>query len=340
MKTDKYRNFLIVLFLTIVSFQSCNKDDVIVTQDAATNTETDTIDNAPKEPDADADETPGNDASTEGEEGAITQYRVDGDNLIKETDYKVTGKELEFQKDTKKHQEIWELTKKIIPPNYRSKMSEFIIFAGEKDGTAGYVYSTNQELSKWAMGIAIDFAYLGGFNADGELAYTIVHEFGHILTLNDTQIDHAITENSCKNYFPGEGCSKKESYINKLFSRYWSDIAKEHSDLSEDQDEQEKFYQKYQDRFVTGYASTNPGEDIAEVFATFVTRNGGPNGSSIAEQKIQLMYDHPEVIELRNYIRGNTARAKSRSFLPAAGAWKKAETFGNPKKINCTKHGK
>ena len=78
-----------------------------------------------------------------------------------------------------------------------------MIFAGEDNGTAGYVYNTKDDLSKWEMGIAIYFAYEGGFNADGELAYTIIHEFGHILTLEIAQVDASVSENSCTNYFTG-----------------------------------------------------------------------------------------------------------------------------------------
>ena len=339
MKNLKNWNFLIILFLTIAIVQSCEKDDVIVSPDTVKETKTDTVDNTPANPDSDESETPPDDANTEDGEGAITLYRVDGDNLIKEKDFKVTGKELEFQKDTKKHQEIWELTKKIVPPSYRSKMSRFMIFIEEKEGIAGYVIPTKEDLSTWEMGINIDLAYYQGrFNDGGDLAYTIIHEFGHILTLNDTQLDTTVPQSSCKQYYP-EGCSKKESHINKLYNLAWADIWDEFliAEASEYQDPLVEFYEKYKDRFVTWYASTNPGEDIAEVFATFVTRNEGVRGKSIAEQKIQLMYDSKELVDIRTYIKGNSKSSKS-SYLPVAGAWKRAKTFGDPKKIYCTKH--
>ncbi|MEK6155085.1 hypothetical protein WIW50_17575 [Flavobacteriaceae bacterium 3-367] len=348
MKSLKNWRLLLALFLAMAIAQSCEKDELPIDQGSVTDTTgTDTgtgTDNGDGNPDTGGNtgtdnggDTSGDGDGAQGDAGSITLYTVNGDNISKVTDYKVSGKELEFQKDTQKHQEIWELVKKIIPLNHRSKMSRFMIFAGEGDGTAGYVYNTSQDLSKWEMGIAIDFAYQGGFNAGGELAYTIIHEFGHILTLDNTQVDASISEANCNNFFTGEGCAKTESYINKLYTRFWADIWGEFTNLGQSQSAQEAFYNKYQDRFVTGYASTNPGEDIAEVFATFVTRNGGPSGNSIAEQKIQLMYDHPELISLRNYVRDNMASAKGRSFLPAAGKWKKANTFGDPKKTHCSK---
>lgn len=341
MKYLKQWKFLIIFFMALAFIQSCDKDDINPEPNAVTDTGTPPDTNGDNNGNGNPDPN-GDNQGNAGENGEITLYRVEGGNIVKQTDFKVSGTSLEFQKDTQKHQEIWELTKKIIPLNYLSKMSRFMIFAGEADGTAGYVYNTAQDLSKWEMGIAIDFAYQGGFNAGGELAYTIVHEFGHILTLDNTQLDASISENDCKNYFVGEGCAKEAAYINKTYNKGWVDIWSEFREVQQkdSQEASEAFYNKYTSRFVTNYASTNPAEDIAEVFATFVTRNGGVNGSSIAEEKIQIMYDHPELISLRNYIKGNTATAKSRSFLPAAGSWKKATTFGNSTKTSCLRYKK
>jgi hypothetical protein len=339
--------FRFLLLLTIALTQSCEKDfdDLVDSEtfsDAFNSDFTDDNDDSDFDNNTHSDDSidDSNDDFTDqggqSDGGSITRYRVDGNNLIKEKDFDVTGKELKFQKDIEKHQEIWAMTKTIIPANYRSKMSHFMIFAGEADGTAGYVYETASDLSTWEMGIAIDFAYEGGFNAGGELAYTIIHEFGHILTLDNTQLDASISESDCQEYFPGEGCAKKEAYINKTYNKGWADIWSEFSEIQESQSDTEAFYNKYEDRFVTNYASTNPAEDIAEVFTTFVTRNGGVSDNSIAEQKIQIMYDHSELIDLRDHIRGNGASAK-RSYLPVASSSKNTITFRNPRK-GCLRH--
>jgi len=344
MKTLLKFNWILILFIALAVTQSCEKEELI-SEDQITDTnepETKTDDTDTNGTDDGNTNTDGNntngdnsDSGGEGDEGDITLYDIQGTNLVKVKDFEVTGTSLELQKDVVKHQEVWQLLKKIIPESYISKISDFMIFAGQESGTAGYVFPTSQDLSTWRMGIAIDFAYEGGFNANGELAYTLIHEFGHILTLDNTQVDASIFENDCKNYFVGEGCAKEAAYINKLQRQFWADIWGEFQSAQEDFDKMDAFYSKHQDRFVTNYASTNPGEDIAEVFATFVTRNGGANGNSIAEQKIKLMYDHSELIQLRDFIRGNMASAKGRSYLPVAGKWKKANSIGNPKK-GCT----
>ncbi|WP_226294221.1 putative zinc-binding metallopeptidase [Aquimarina algicola] len=314
MKTKKY---LLIVFLSVCAlfFYSCDNDDDAV---AGQQTDSSEQDNS--------------------ESGSITLYRVEGDRIVKKRDENVTGTNLEYQKDTKKHQQIWDLVKKIIPKEYMSKMSEFMIYSGEDSGSSGYVFETEKDLSKWQMGIAIDFAYEGGFNKDGELAYTIIHEFGHILSLEKEQVDSSINEESCKHYFPGEGCSKEDSYINTLYQNHWVDIWKEFNNVDpEKEEEAEKFYQKYKTRYVTQYASTNPGEDIAEVFATFVTSKAKPKGENGADKKVQRLYQKSELVKLRNYIRGNTQKSSER-LLPIPGTWKNAKTIGDRNKSHCRLH--
>ncbi|MFD0964643.1 hypothetical protein [Pseudofulvibacter geojedonensis] len=270
-----------------------------------------------------------------GNDGEITLYKVSGSSITKIKDYQVSGQNLSYQQDTSKHNEIWELIKKIVPTNYLSKMNEFLIYSGQANGTAGFVIETNSDLSKWKMGIAIDYAYQGGFNTNGELAYTIIHEFGHILTLNNDQLNASISRENCSNYYPGEGCANSDAYINKTYQNFWADIWSQYQEAKNGgQNAMQNFYNTYQDRFLTQYASTNPGEDIAEIFAVFVTRNSGANGSSKAEQKIQLFYNHSELVSIRNFIRGNLNSKSSRGgfTLPAPGSWKQANRIGNPHK--------
>ena len=264
--------------------------------------------------------------SDQGFEGEITSYRVNGENIEKIKDYKVSGVNAAYQRNVALHQDLWTMVKKVVPPNYRSYMGEFLIFNGEDSGTAGFVFELNEDLSKWQMGIAINFA-----DDRQELMYTIIHEFGHILTLNNTQLNADVSSEDCATYFTGEGCAKSRSYINELHKNYWADIWDEFQAIGDNSSAHEAFYDKYNERFVTNYAATNPGEDIAEVFATFVTRNDKPSGATIAEKKLLLMYSRNELNDLRNYIRSGTTNTKNgRYLLPEPGSWKRANTIGDP----------
>ncbi len=328
---------LVVLFVITTIHQSCDQEladelvsDTITEIDDIHNNDDDTHDEGEEVEDFD-------ESYHEAEGGSITAYKIEGADLIKTKDYDVSGDLKEAQEDTDKHQEIWELVKKIIPQRYFPKISEFVIYWGAIEESAGYVVETQDDLSTWKLGIAIDEAYYGGFNADGELAYTIIHEFGHILTLDNTQLDASISETNCQNYYPGEGCAKTNSYINVIQTNFWSDIWDEYLDAQDSEKALNDFYNRYQSYYVTQYAATNPGEDVAEVFATFVTSTTNVTPSTIAEQKIQVMYNRPELVALRDFIRGNINRSKSSSaYLPVAGSWKNATTFGNPKKAHCT----
>ncbi|OSY88567.1 hypothetical protein WH52_07425 [Tenacibaculum holothuriorum] len=313
------RFFGIALLVFTTTFSSCNKDEIIIPN-------TTVADNN----DSNNNGSNGNNQS-QGEEGEITLYKIAGENINKVTDYKVSGKDLAYQKDVSKHNEIWELVKKIVPKNQREKLGEFLIYNGEPTGSAGFVVQIKKDLSSWKMGIAINYAYEGGFNANGELAYTIIHEFGHVLTLNDTQL--VASQSNCNTYNPGEGCAKSNSYINELYQKHWKDIWNEYqSAKNKGQEELRTFYEKYKNRYVTAYAATNPPEDIAEVFATFVTRKDKPKGNTIAEKKILLMYNRSELVAFRDHIRKNLnlrGRGTKPAFiLPEPGSWKQANKIG------------
>jgi len=141
--------------------------------------------------------------------------------------------------------------------------------------------------------------------AKRNLAYTLIHEYAHLLTLGPSQVTPslAIFDNpddediyyqeasACPYYFPGEGCAQPDAYLNEFFDRFWVDIHEEWQDVNliEDDDAYyealDEFYYKYEDRFVTDYAATNPEEDIAEAFAFFVL-SPRPAGDMIAQEKI------------------------------------------------------
>ena len=163
--------------------------------------------------------------------------------------------------------------------------------------------------SRWMLHVDIVDAQ----NPD-ELTYTLIHEFAHVLTLNETQVAFDMevfnepdnesvyeeAEASCPTYFPGEGCSLRQSYINAFFDAFWSDI---YPDWLESDPDSDEFYQAYEDQFVTDYAATNPGEDIAESFTAFVLEPK-PDGDTIAEEKVLFFYNYPELVQLRAEIVG------------------------------------
>ncbi|NOQ70677.1 MAG: hypothetical protein GQ574_01675 [Crocinitomix sp.] len=257
--------------------------------------------------------------------GEITLYEVKGDKITVVKDYEVNGADRDFQNDRDKHQQIWDLVTKIVPLSHRHKMDKFLIYSGNSSQTAGFVDPTSNDLSTWRMGIAIDYAYEGGFNVNKDLSYTIIHEFGHILTLNNEQVNAGTAEQDCNGFFIQEGCAKSGSYLHTNYTRFWADIYPEFRDEhNEGQTRMGQFYRKYEDRFVTEYAATNLVEDFAEVFAFFVTKDNRPSPNTIADKKVLMLYEFPELVKLRNEIRSNggTRSSGGINILPEPGKWK------------------
>jgi len=239
----------------------------------------------------------------DGSTSLLTSYAINGESIDRIKDHNVPSNMLSFQQDYAKHLDMWAYFTQLIPANERVEFTEFVVFHGSGQ-LLGYVEPINYEdLSKWRLALAIDQAGdLSEVDLREEFAYTAIHEFAHMLTLNDEQVDAGGNENSCAHYFPGEGCSKSNSYINALFELGWEDIYEEFLDLNEDGYE---MYQRYPERFVTDYAATNPAEDIAEVFSVFVTQENIPSGNTLADKKVKMMYEYSELVTLRDEIRNN-----------------------------------
>ena len=250
-------------------------------------------------------------------EGTLTSYSINGDNITKIEDFDVPQDMIPFQQDREKHQAMWSYFTRLIPAKYRTKIVEFEVIHGRGE-SGGYVAPVVEgDLSRWRMGLAIDFVDdLNKIDVNEEFAYIVIHELGHVLTLNNEQLA-AGEEGNCGTFHTGEGCSFNTSYINALYELGWKDIYDEFQQIQAEEGTLD-FYFKYKDRFVTEYAASNPGEDMAEVFAVFVTQDDKPVSSSIADQKVRLMYDYPELVELRNAIRKDPVL---RTMQP--GSWKR-----------------
>ncbi len=246
-------------------------------------------------------------------EATLTTYRITGDDIDKIRDYNVAPEYQSFQQDYAKHLEIWQFVTRLLPYEFRGRLAEFEVFHGG-DELLGYVEPINNgDLSRWKFALAIDAANnLDQINFKDFFTYVVIHEYGHILTLNEEEIKASFT--NCTTFEISEGCPTTNSYINQNFQIGWEDIYDEFQQLNEDG--LGDFYEKYQNRFSSDYAATNPGEDVAEVFAFFITSDTPPRGNSIADQKIKSMYNQPYLIDLRNKIRQNpTVRALR------AGSW-------------------
>ena len=232
------------------------------------------------------------------EDGGLTLYRVTENSIDKIKDYPVGPDLKPYQLDYAKHLKMWDFFTGMLPLEERDKIAEFEVFHGGGE-LLGYVTPVDEnDLGRWRFALAIDAAEeLEKVDFNDLFTLVTLHEYGHVLSLNDEQVEVGGSPESCGNYFPGEGCSLPNSYINRLVELGWADILDEL-----DEGNPYAIYDSYPDRFVSDYAATNPGEDMAEVFAFFVAKDA-PSGNTIADQKIKMLYDFPELVELRSAIR-------------------------------------
>ena len=231
---------------------------------------------------------------------------------------------LHWQQDTEKHQQIWDTFTKLIPESNRN-VNQFYITTDGIGEIGGGVERDANDVSMWQLFYDIADVYPTGIFDEKEVMYTTIHEFGHIVTSGSNQIDvdieliNSSPEDMDELYnikleecFPRvlvvDGCAKNDLYVNLFYQQFWTDIITEWDEIQYIEDENEfleqsdLFYEKYQDRFVSAYSSTNIDEDIAESWTAFVL-NDMPDGKTMAEQKKLFFYDFPELIELREHLR-------------------------------------
>lgn len=73
------------------------------------------------------------------------------------------------------HDDLWILMLVLLPTNYVDQyLYEFAVF--ESEDTLAYVSELEEDV--WDLGVSID--------DDPERALTVIHEFGHIVALNNT----------------------------------------------------------------------------------------------------------------------------------------------------------
>ncbi|MCZ2128414.1 MAG: hypothetical protein LC099_11660 [Anaerolineales bacterium] len=256
--------------------------------------------------------------NAEAEATTIVYYTVKGDEIKNPVYEKVPDELKEVQKDAELHLNIWNYFVALIPLEQRPMLKEFSVFTDGKNNTLASVVQTDDP-KDWRL--EVDSADVDNYYY---LSFTLVHEFAHLLTLNSNQVTPSLAVfnnpddndiylkaiSACDTFFPGEGCSNSDSYINAFYDQFWADTYEEWNaiNLEEDPNVREEklgdFYLKYEDQFLSYYSTTHPVEDIAEAFSYFVF-SPKPSGETIAEQKILFFYQYPELIQLREEILSN-----------------------------------
>jgi hypothetical protein len=192
-----------------------------------------------------------------------------------------------------------------VPPDCKSLVDRLELFVtpadaeNPSDGTA----TPNDDGSRWTLSFSWDEAESAVIeqNADDEEVFdeVIVHELGHVLSLKTDQMTE---DASLGTYSDSDGTFAKDAYLNVFYQEFWKGKYPDETDNGKDPAQTSALYDAHPGAFVTEYAATDPTEDFAESFASFVLKIK-PAAGTERSRKIQFFYAYPELLKDRAYLR-------------------------------------
>lgn len=217
--------------------------------------------------------------------------------------------------------QYWECIQTILPHDLLNKyVLSLRLFSDGKSEDMGGMNQLDETVAFWQ--IDLDTADMNIFTRDSiqilDYTHTLIHEFGHLLTLNSSQIELTDdeTEDPDRGYLTTEGYAIKESYLNRFVEAFWKpNLLQEWDRINKKRNKKKQadrlydFYLDHAEQFVTDYAAESPEEDIAESW-TFFVLSDQPLKSGMKYQKVKFFYQFPELVKYRTHIRENI------SFVP------------------------
>jgi hypothetical protein len=219
--------------------------------------------------------------------------------------------------------DYWEEFYRIFPKELTRKyIKRILLMTDGVDEKTGALISLNSRNDKWMLEIDVRDVNLKTRDKKRlhESIYTMVHEFGHLLTLNKTQIrpTKKNLQGEGESYLTLEGEAYKKSYINKFVNLFWKGALLDSWDVIQRdycyteancvKKKHDLLYMNNDTEFITDYAVESPEEDIVESWTAFVLRSKIRNPKTIAEKKMNFFYQFPELVAYRKEIRKNTRK--------------------------------
>ena len=227
------------------------------------------------------------------------QFKINQDDLsLKYMNPKKYGLSKLSEKQMKEYKKVWSMVKQILPPDYFSQFVEFDIASDGEYGTMAYVLQMDKSGKTWKL--CIDPADIENKT---DFALTVVHEYSHYLSLNNSQVKYFTADQSLMpsfdNYTDYEIVANEDSYLNDFYQEFWADIK---DDWGADTDNA-LFYVRHYDEFVTEYAATQCAEDFSETFAYYVLGKWNPTADQ--KKKIEFFDQYPELKQMKQEILEN-----------------------------------
>ncbi len=193
-----------------------------------------------------------------------------------------------------KDAQVWGYLCSILPAAARQKIGDFRLFTDGYSNILAYTSPLKREDgSTDNTRFSINIDYYDVFDENGnprdwsKLTYTVLHEYGHVLLEDETQIDLSVGTDTHDpaGFLPG-------SFRKAFYDRFWKDLG-----ITAVSD-----YEDNPTSYVSRYGANYFHEDIADTFAVFVL-GGKPEGNTVAEEKLRFFWEDAEMAALRREIR-------------------------------------
>lgn len=206
------------------------------------------------------------------------------------------------EKEQESLEAVWEHTTDILPKELFANFKYFKVGGDGKLGSDAYVIPVDSEGKLWCMAVDPD-----DISDDNLFPYTVVHEMGHYLTLNENQVEY-FDDNEVfypiDRYSDSQCVAKEDSYIQAFYELFWKDII---NDWRTNQ-ENPYFYYRHKSQFITEYSASECAEDIAECFSAYVFLDKAATPET--QRKYDFFNSYPEFRSIKNEILNNVKENK------------------------------
>ena len=225
-------------------------------------------------------------------------------------------------RDRALHLELWEMSRALIPDRDERRIRRLVLAQDRRSDTLAFVAALDDEGRTWEYGLNLDAVNLNSGVALEELLSTIVHEYAHILSLNDTQVSYdprqqeahsnkglsadayeAITvaaERRCLDsdgIYDGDACYAPGSFLFEFYMTFWDGYGDDAFNLAS----RGKIYDRHEADFVNDYAASSPSEDFAETFAAWVMPElEAFEITATVRAKFNFFNSRPALVRVRN----------------------------------------
>ena len=263
-------------------------------------------------------------------EQQLASYKLDNGHLIEhQLDIGLVGQGIRVhpvETDVRIHQYVWDVVRYIFPPVMFEDIGFVVFYTDGYSGSHGLL-TTDSKSKNFVIGI--DIRDILRRRKDGkivlneiELAQTLTHELFHSLSLSERQVQHRHEWSELRNRqnrvakqirscpagsYTRVGCAKEKSYISEFMKGFWGkDLNRWYSALVAEPERGQVVGMFRAGKYVNSYAATDPQEDLAESFSSFVFSDK-INVKSLAGKKIYFFAGYPELRFIRKHVRKRLA---------------------------------